>query len=148
MRSVGMRQVNIAVDSCRMGAALRWHGDERRCGSCWMGVSESVWCCGTHGARPCGVSTARQGNEPPRSGTEGFGSDGTVRSGICGGQAFLRFVWRRGAASYARACGMFQTKHAAGRRADRPVGYAYITFRKPCARQSGRSRHDRAGGNP
>ena len=62
-----MRQVNIAVDSCRMGAALRWHGDARRCGSCWMGVSESVWCCGTHGARPCGVSTARQGNEPPRS---------------------------------------------------------------------------------
>lgn len=39
-------------------------------------------------------------------------------------------------------------QHAAGRRADRPVGYAYITFRKPCARQSGRSRHDRAGGNP
>ena len=30
----------------------------------------------------------------------------------------------------------------------RPVGYAYIAFRKPCARQSGRSRHDRASGNP
>lgn len=59
-------------------------------------------------------STARQGNEPPRSGTKGFGSDGTVRSGVCGGQAFLRFVWRRGAASYARACGMFQAEHAAG----------------------------------
>ena len=31
---------------------------------------------------------------------------------------FCDFVWRRGSASYARACGMFQAEHAAGRRAD------------------------------
>lgn len=45
---------------------------------------------------------------------EDFRSDGTVRSGVCGEQAFLRFIWRRGAASYARACGMLQAEHVAG----------------------------------
>lgn len=34
--------------------------------------------------------------------------------GYAADQAFLRFVWRRGAASYALACGMFQAEHAAG----------------------------------
>ena len=64
MRAIRMRQVDAAVDSCRMGEAVPWHGGTQERGTCRLGVSEPVRRARANGSGPCRVPAAGQGAAP------------------------------------------------------------------------------------